>query len=184
MSTIIFKPRQCSSISEWNSDDILRQTDAGALYVSRYQNPGDAFRSLLQFDLGLLPIGKPYNTAYLQLFIYRNQIARGTIKASIYPLFEAWDENGLTWNHRPSAAETAIKEIIIPAGWTGFILFDISKLLQSWLDGSLENYGLMIAGDESRDRLVAFASSAYPQRDKHPQLILIPEEDKQDYGLV
>jgi len=184
MGIVTFKPRQFGSISEWNCNDILRKTDPGALYISRYQNPGDAFRSLLQFDLGMLPIDPKYTTSYLKLYIYRNQIERGTIQAVIYPLMEAWNEQSITWNCRPQAAEIPVQQIVIPAVWTGFVLFDLSTLLRSWLDRSMENHGLMIGGDETRDSLVAFASSAYPERDKHPQLILIAEEDKQNYGLV
>lgn len=184
MGFLRFNPRQFGSISEWNSDDVLRKTDGGALYISRYQNPGDAFRSLLEFDLSMLPMGKVYKTAYLQLYIYRNQIPRGTIMANIYPLAEPWNENSLCWNNRPQAAEKPIQSIVIPAAWTGFILFDISILTRSWLEKSINNYGCMITGDEKNDSLVAFASRAYPQRDKHPQMLLIAEDSKPNYCLA
>lgn len=184
MGIITFKPRQFGSISEWNCNDILRKTDASALYISRYQNPGDAFRSLLEFDISLLPVGKEYKIAYLQLYIYRNQISQGTIRANICPLIEPWNENSLCWNTKPQAVEGPSQTVIIPAAWTGFILFDISNLLRNWLDGTLKNNGCMITGDESFDSLVTFASRAYPERDKHPQLLLIPEDSKQDYCLA
>jgi hypothetical protein len=183
MGILRFAPRQFGSISEWNSDDILRKSDEGALYIGRYRNPGDAFRTLLEFDLSLLPVGKKYKTAYLQLYIYRNQIPQGTIRASIHPLAEPWDENMLGWNNRPQAAEKPVQTIIIPADWTGYILFDMSALLRGWLDGGIKNHGCMITGDEENDRLVAFASPAYPARDQHPQLLLIEEDSQRDYCL-
>lgn len=184
MASISLKTRQFGSISEWNNQINLRKSDPGALYISRYQNPGDTFRSLLQFDLGRLPRVEIYTAAYLKLYIYRNEIARGTIRATVYPLAEAWDEETLTWDCRPRTADVPGQEIIIPAMWSGSFIFDISKILVNWLDRSLENHGLVIAGDETRDSLVAFASSAYPQRDKHPQLILIPKDDQDICGLA
>jgi|GEM_PF-1243099 len=184
MAIISVKNKQFGSISEWNCQDALRKSDRGALYISRYQNPGDAFRSLLQFDLERLPLDGICDTAYLKLYIYRNEINHGTIQAAVYPLTEKWDENTLTWDCRPRAADTPSQQIIIPADWKGFILFDISKLMSDWLDRIRENHGLVMAGDETRDALVAFASSAYPETDKHPRLILVSADEQKNYDLV
>ncbi|MGE5390137.1 MAG: DNRLRE domain-containing protein [Deltaproteobacteria bacterium] len=183
MGKIVFNPIQFGSVSEYNHGDKLRRTDPAALYISRYQNPGDAFRSLLQFDLGSLPVGQDYRTAYLQLYIYRNQILKGTIQASVHAVMAPWDQHSLTWDVKPPYSDT-LQTVIIPAGWKGFVIFEISDLLQSWLNGTIENHGLVIIGDEIRDNLVAFASGSYSERDKHPQLILIPSSSKQDYGLI
>ncbi|NLW90442.1 MAG: DNRLRE domain-containing protein [Syntrophomonadaceae bacterium] len=183
MGKIVFNPCQFSSISEWNHSDILRRTDPTALYISRYQNPGDAFRSLLKFDLELLTLDQNYQAAYLKLFIYRNHIEKGTIEAAIHPIMAHWDQYSVNWNIQPPFSDAG-HTVIIPAGWEGHVIFEISGLLQKWLDGTMQNHGLIIIGDEKHDNLVAFASGVYPERDKRPQLILISEASKQYYGLV
>jgi len=183
MANIVFSPKQFGSVSEWNRSDILRKTDPVALYISRYQNPGDVFRSILQFDLGLLPGDQEYRISYLQLYIYRNQIINGAIRVNIHPVIEPWNQYSLNWDSQPHFADP-LQTIVIPAGWKGFILFDISIIVRNWLEGSMENHGIIMTGDELHDNMLAFASSACPERDKHPQLILIPEESKPDYGLA
>lgn len=175
METVVFKPKQFGTISEWYPDSSLRDTDAGALYVSRFLNPGDAFRSLLQFDLTVLPVGKTFKTAYLQLYIYRNEIPSGTINARVFSINQAWNEDSVSWAGQPQISGIPYESFLVPSGWKGFILIDLSSLVSCWLNGDMGNHGCMIIGEEDHNCLVAFASTEYSETDKHPRLILIPE---------
>jgi hypothetical protein len=176
MNTISIPPVQFGSVSEWYPENNLRRSDASALYAGLFLQPGDIFRSCLQFDLASVPKKhspkSAFDSAYLQLYMYRNEIVSGTIDLHLCPLSTPWDEDTLCWNNQPSCVESYRTSFIIPGQWIGLVMFDITFLVREWLNNSIPNYGLLFQGEENQCRFIAFASPEYPEKDKTPQLLV------------
>jgi hypothetical protein len=146
-----------------------------SLFISRYKQEGDSFRTLLQFDVSqlylLLSPGAVIKQACLILSLYRNEIPTGIITANIFKITEGWDKNVVTWNSRPSCSDQADETFIVPSQWTDLILVDITKLVRAWLKG-VPNHGIMLKGDENDNRVLGFRSTRSESMDDWPGLII------------
>jgi hypothetical protein len=132
----------------------------------------DLQRALLQFDLSGIPANATINSATLQM--QATQIG-GTLNISVYELLQAWSEgtaNGTpdaaNWNERTTGTNwttaggtfntTAIANLNTNS--TGLHTWDITSLVQAWVDGSSVNNGLMVASpDGGGNRTVTYDSS-------------------------
>lgn len=143
-----------------------------SLFISRYQQPGDSYRSLLYFDLDIIKSSKEIQRAYLQLNIIRNEIQSGNINLDIYRLSHQWDNNIVTWDKMLPLASAPEYRFVIPAAWVGLIIFDITRLICNWVDHIYMNHGLILVGEEKLNSLVAFHSLRYADSSCWPQLII------------
>ncbi|WP_054692854.1 DNRLRE domain-containing protein [Syntrophomonas palmitatica] len=169
---------QFASTSEWSPETNLTTVDPSALYAGQFMQPGDSFRSYLQFDLSYREEKTEIKgvETYLQLFIYRNEIPSGTIALNLYPLSEPWNQYTINWNNQAAYRKDLNCQFVIPSMWQGFIMLDITPLAQRWLQYLIPNYGLVLIGHEYHNRVLAFASPEYPERDKIPKLIVASKE--------
>ncbi len=167
-------------VSEYypNKNFTLPDTDNNTLFFGRFKQPGDAFRSLLKFDIGKLNNNyQSFNikSAYLQLHICRNEIPSGTIEVEIYRLVNAWGPTLLSWNSQPFAKHFPYQSFVIPAQWEGMMMIELSSMVRGWLNRDFPNYGLMIKGNENQDSVVGIRSSNYYDPAAHPQLKILFE---------
>ncbi len=132
----------------------------------------DLQRALLQFDLSSIPANTIINSATLQM--QSTQIG-GTLNISAYELLQAWTEgtgNGTAgeanWNERVTGTNWTVAggsfNSIAVANFntnaTGQHMWDITSLVQGWVDGSKSNHGLMVASpDGGGNRTVTYDSS-------------------------
>jgi len=111
------------------------------------QNEPFANRILLRFDLSFVPQGALIDSAHLEM---RMTSADGIslVEVGVYPVHQPWDESTVTWNNQPTtdATQTAHHEIdtAVPdiRGW------NVGALVQQWVDGSLDNNGVLLRGPE------------------------------------
>lgn len=165
-------------ISEYYSNKNFVFSDHEALFFGRFAKPGDAFRSLLKFDIAELSSDHPglnIISAYLQVYICRNDIPSGTVEAEIYRLTNAWNHTLLTWNSQPFAHHSPEQSFFIPAQWDGLMMVELTSMVKGWLNGDWPNYGLMIKGHESQDSIVGIGSSHYDDPAARPQLKILFE---------
>ncbi|MEN6328244.1 MAG: DNRLRE domain-containing protein [Syntrophomonas sp.] len=164
-------------VSEYypNKNFTLSDADNDALFWGRFKQPGDAFRSLLKFDIDELGNNPALNlkSAYLQLHVCRNEIPSGTIETEIYRLVNAWNPAWLTWNSQPFANHFPDQSFVIPAQWEGMMMVELSLTVRGWLNGDFPNYGLMIKGNENQDSIVGIGSSHYDDPAARPQLKIL-----------
>ena len=174
MKSITLTASKDDYISEFNPTQNFFGENDDALFVSQYKIPGDAFRTLLQFELKnpLLPSNAAIKRAYLLLSIYRNEIPSGVITGKIYRLLNSWDKHTVTWNNQPSCSVVPDQTFILPTQWTGLMIIDISTLTRSWIDGSIPNNGLVIIGDENNNRVVGFRNNRFSDVESRPKLVM------------
>ena len=130
------------------------------LYFGQYQQPGDSYRTLLQFPLRAIPKHRQIELAQLQFTVYRNEFPTGTLtNSSLKRPLERWNAESVTWNNQPRSklVNTFLSSW---ADTPGTVIYnDITFLVRSWLDGSKPNYGLLLEGDESTNALLGLFSS-------------------------
>lgn len=170
-----FKLDQEAHVSQYYSEQSFPHGAQGVLFMSRFQGEGDAYRIYMNFDLkGKLSWkkGGPPRPAFLRLFVHRNEVASGAVNCSLYHVAEPWHPAALCWKYQPSCKPTSRLDFLIPTGWQGYMLLDLSQQVQEWLEGDVHNYGFMMKGDEHKNGLVAFHGASYPFPGTVPTLLL------------
>jgi hypothetical protein len=87
----------------------------------------------------------------------------------------SWSESDIYWYNHPDCAFTAEDIIALPATATHqYEYWDISGLVQGWIDGSITNYGACVkdANENTWDGRRHFASSDISIIDYRPILVI------------
>lgn len=168
MATVTLLPRMNLYIAEWYPD--VNFGDYDSLYVSRYLQEGDRYRSLLFFDLRSVPATSTIVKAELLLFMYRNEV-EGRIDVTAHRLLNNWCQCEVTWNNCPAFGSFADGQMIISSQTSLCkVEMDLTCLVRGWYDGSIPNNGLILIGNEAVNSLVAFRSKNWPDSSTWPQL--------------
>ncbi|MDD3024723.1 MAG: DNRLRE domain-containing protein [Syntrophomonadaceae bacterium] len=169
MASITLLPSQDAYISEWYAEQNFGSSIA--LFVSQYKQPGDDYRSLLQFDLKCIPPTSTIEKAELKLTMYRNEVNSAGVCVNVHRLLNNWCHCTVKWNNQPPFYPNCDGSVFI--GNTtplGLQTIDITKLVKGWYDGSIPNNGLLLMGNEAMNDLVAFRSSNYSYSNAWPML--------------
>jgi hypothetical protein len=134
-----------------NSDYPTTNYGTGVLAHLQY-NTQD--RQLHQFNLSSIPSNATITSATLSFYVY--QIDAGTPNVSCYRILKQWDELQATYNNRLTstawgtpglqsgtdytATAIATSGNITTVGWANF---NVTSQVQSWVNGSQTNYGVM-----------------------------------------
>ncbi len=81
------------------------------------------------------------DSAFLE--VYENLIGDTGVVFGVYRILADWDEATVIWNNRPAWGSYAHDTIITDYS-TGWWSFDITNLVQDWLDEVYPNYGVSI----------------------------------------
>lgn len=169
MATITFLPCQDSYVSEWYP--LQNFSSSSALFVSRYQQKGDIYRSLIQFDLSSITGNYTIEKAELLLSMYRNEIESGHIELGVHRILNRWAENASNWETQPPFSTIQDAALLVgPNSQLGIHSIDISDLVRGWHQGSIPNNGLLLMGGEDSNDLLAFRSSNYLLSSDWPKL--------------
>jgi len=134
-------------------------------------------RALLQFDLSTIPAGATITGATLRL---QATSVSGSFDINVYEITQAWDEgtgNGgadaANWDDRQDGVEWTTSgggsndggtfdstiHDTFNATTTGTHTWDISALVQDWVDGSKTNNGVILGSPDSGNETVIYDSS-------------------------
>ncbi|MED1948997.1 DNRLRE domain-containing protein [Brevibacillus centrosporus] len=137
------------------------------------------YRSLLFFDLGLIPNDAIINSATLKL---TRSGSNSLTSIDAHRVLGDWN-NGTTWGGQPSFDQQKIGTFAI----TTSVTLDLKSLVQAWVDGTYVNHGIILKSpDESVQTTVAFYSSEYGGPNS-PQLTIdytIPTTGKKQVEYV
>lgn len=101
--------------------------------------------TLVQFDLSGIPQGAQITTAYLRLYSNFNRSFRKDTATKAYTVMGTWSES-TTWNTQPPRASTYEASIAV-TGTGQYFQWDITKLVQDWVNGVETNNGVMIRSE-------------------------------------
>ncbi|MCC8435492.1 DNRLRE domain-containing protein [Brevibacillus sp. M2.1A] len=97
-------------------------------------------RSFLKFDLGLIPNDAIINNATLNLYTSPTVSGR-TIE--IHKVTSDWIDTSVTWNSAPGF-DSSISTTAITGSTVGTMNFNITGLVQTWVNGVSPNYGMAL----------------------------------------
>lgn len=112
------------------------------LWIANLSSMQNFHQTMIRFDLSAYA-GHPIANATLNLYQYFHAPDGSPTPSKIYAITEEWDEN--TWPTNTNVAH-GTNEYATPnfSAMLGWYSIDIGELVESWLDGSVMNYGLVI----------------------------------------
>ncbi|WP_342713640.1 DNRLRE domain-containing protein [Oceanisphaera psychrotolerans] len=134
------------------------------------ENKGHRRAALLRFDLGTLPADAKVHSAKLRLHAH-NRVGNQNWNLQVHRIKESWTENGATWLSRdgsqnwsggPGGSYAPTVVASLPVAGTGWYEFDVTALVQEWLDGVSPNNGVQIIADAPQKNGLEFSSREAP----------------------
>jgi hypothetical protein len=100
-------------------------------------------RLLIEFtDLTAIPAGATINSAKLGLYRYDN-LNGDPLVLDVYQITSSWSET-VTYSTQPTYNSTPESSTTLSGTDAGWYEWDITNLVQQWIDGTAANYGLAI----------------------------------------
>jgi hypothetical protein len=144
------------------------------LFIGNTIDPSIA-RAYLQFNLSAIPTGVDIVSADLKLY-HNSSTGTTDLTIRIHKVTSSWQENTLTWINQPDYHPTPESSRLVNVDITDWLSWDITNLLQEWLDGSTPNYGLVLKDtDEALGNtyIQCFSSDYIDETSLRPKLEII-----------
>ena len=140
-------------------DTYVDQNNATGNYGSNFMMKvgsysGSANRALIKFDLAAIPAGTNINQATLRVYYFVCALPGTTTTLTAYRISESWDEMTATWNTQPAYAEAYGSASFVSCN-TDWKSFDVTALVQAWVNGTYSNYGILLRSPEGGGNLWA-----------------------------
>ena len=101
-------------------------------------------RILIEFtDLSALSSAATINSAKLGLYRYDAYFSGNPVILDAHQITSSWAEN-VTYSTRPSFNSTAESSVTVSGTADSWYEWDVTNLVQQWIDGSATNYGVAI----------------------------------------
>jgi len=119
-----------------------------------------ATKAYIKFQLNssLPPSTAAANVVKATLKLYLSPLTKPSGTIDIYPLTSAWTESTLNSSSPPALASTALLTQISVGQANSFLVVDVTKLVQEWLNGSanggIDNDGIALVADTSTSYVV------------------------------
>ncbi|WP_107852715.1 DNRLRE domain-containing protein [Oceanimonas marisflavi] len=142
-------------------------------------NSNNRRATLLNFSLADLPADASLSSARLRLYAGSRTGNNNNWSLRIHSIKESWTESGATWVSRdgshpwgngPGGSYEPIVVASQPVADTGWYEFDITPLVQEWLDGVSPNHGVQLVTDAPKRNGLEFHAR---EGDNPPQLVVI-----------
>lgn len=169
----IIYPGRDAHVSQYYKEQNFAGGAQGILFCGQYQGEGDIYRSYIYFPVEVLGSlnGICKRKAFLRLFVYRNDITNGALENEAVPVSSRWTASQISWLRQPSCPNEPRVRFLVPAGWQGLMIIDITTLFRGWISREYPNFGLMLKGDETRHGLIAFHGGSYPYQLTVPAIL-------------
>lgn len=120
----------------------------GAGY-DNYVDYGLKKRALIRFDTTTyLPPDTIIHSATMKLY-FTGYCDAYTTSYQAYRITNDWFEMSVNWNNQPGFAEAyGAQSIPADSSW-GYYAFDVTGLVQNWVNGAAPEYGIMLRGPET-----------------------------------
>jgi len=157
-TTATFGESGSETYNNTNTDTYIRNSAQTTNYgseVGLYIMSNGDWKALVKFDVSQIPSNATVTSATLNLYL--NAVYGSPGNVSFYRLLRNWVENITTWNIYDTGASwstagtgsgtdyvsTAVL-IQDPGVALGVKTFDLTSQVQSWVNGSQSNYGLLL----------------------------------------
>ncbi len=144
----------------------------------------DTFSALLYFDLSPLPEHAHVLTATLGLYALTRSNEVVVMPVSAYEMLRPWDEMAATWITATTGVPWSVPgangvgvdrsgtkaDSVFLHGVGSWYHWDVTPLVQSWVEGRSQNLGLLLRGEGEGKVQYDFASSGYYKPERRPFL--------------
>ena len=161
----------------WDQQPNNNYGNAAETWVSSASN--DKTRSLLHFNMNAIPVGAKIQSATLSLLRQSGSGANQPVSA--HRIKNPWSEDSVTWNSREAGTswDTAGSDfdsmavVTTPVGPANQRYeWNITPLVQSWVDGSFQNHGVVLAAAITGMSGERFYTSDDSDPTRHPRLTI------------
>lgn len=189
-STLILQPDRGAgkdAMIQWRTNTAYADSNYG--YLPSYEavawtwsGAQGVVRSLLQFDLSLIPSNAIITDARLSLYNDptcsenngEHSSLTGSNVSALQRITTSWDENTVTWNNQPST--TNQNQVTLPQSTSiheDYLNIDVLNILNDMLQNPSSSFGFMFQlQTEQYYRCMLFASSDHSDCNKHPKLVI------------
>jgi PKD repeat protein len=145
----------------WAADPNANSGDATMLYSGLVLS-GEK-QSLLWFDLSGIPADAVVDLATFSIYLHtsNDQFVR------VHRITAPWSETAVTWNNFGSGFDSAVEDFLVSQG-TGYHYVDLTELAQGWMDGTYDNYGVLL--EQNLSTYDTYKSSEYSNSTVRPRL--------------
>jgi hypothetical protein len=124
--------------------------------------------ALIEFDLSSIPSGVIITSARITVTVSG---VSGSGNYGVHQIVSSWSETSVSWNYDATWKSAAENTQSISS--KGTVSWTITNLVQSWVDGSQNNYGVAIwAGAWNVNRYIDFCSIECSSSSDHPKLTI------------
>jgi uncharacterized repeat protein (TIGR01451 family) len=155
----------------WVDEFLSGLNRGGDVDLEVVENNGGDHRSVLQFDLAAIPVGKIVASAVLQVYAF-DEDGSG-LPVNIYRVTDPWTEGSVTWNNIANSYDGSTIHGSFKPDSVGTWTVDITSLVQEWVDRVHPNHGLMLIAT-SFNKLSQYSSRESPSN--RPQLTVITSD--------
>lgn len=167
MATIVIQPDPTAG-----KDSLISIADPNTNYgtnenlqINKYvvQNT----RSLIQFDLSVIPAGSVINSATFAWYLWNLYLVSPDI--TIYRINQDWGELTVTWNNQPTYADNIGSYLGKPVGW---VTTSITSAVQNWVNGVWANWGFIFLSENpaTQGGVLHYSSDYLADTSKRPKL--------------
>ena len=136
-------------------------------YLSIGKSGSVEYRSVIKFDLSDIPSSDNVTSAILKLYRGGTSTApNGSIYA--YRATDSWSESNITWGN-PDYNNSSYDS---NSGGSTWMEWDITNLVQQWVDGTYTNYGVYLKATSSVSQLYEYYSKDYSTSAYRPKLVV------------
>ncbi len=134
------------------------------IFIGKFGGIFGVTRSLLQFDLSALPANASIMKAELKLYQFEN-VGTDNFTIAAHRVTQSWNKSNINWNNQPDYRFFPEYISTVSVNWHYWQSWDITTLVQGWLNGSIPNYGVVLkTTNESLMNNVSCINS-YPTED-------------------
>lgn len=180
-------------LTEWAPDNNTGGNPFFEVCRVPQNNQNDDKYGLVRFDISSIPQDAEIVSAQLQLYFMDVRNGSSVKIVQCHRVTAFWDEGnevgldglvgpGVTWNMRPAYDSTILSTITIGAITLDFHGFDITEAVRMWMDGSAENYGVLLKPEmadnypQNAPGSKQFASSEHTTLSMRPRLTITYRE--------
>lgn len=142
----------------------------GILRIGTYHITSHFYRAYLQFDLSCIPQYATITEAKLGLYEFGMYTNLGPY-VSVHRVNGSWEEDNISWHYQPAFSEEAV-DSQMACGDEKFHFWDITNLVKGWVNGAIENHGVMLKHAGWGGNIYYFYSSEYTSPNPRPKLII------------
>lgn len=171
LKTLTIQPNPYEGKDSMVVEDYPRTNYGDSVVLQIGKKYEKSVKSYLQFDLSALPSGA--HVVYADLELYQHQTSGNeNFSITVHAVTEGWSEETITWKNQPNYSENAESSVFVTPGIKTWLSWDIRFLVDDWVNGYTNNYGVVLKDDDSQGSTFIGCWSSERGTSLRPKLVI------------